>query len=348
MAEQVRAPTPLAVRAVAQTLWPHRDHVRAWLDTDGLRLTTGHRRRLAQGVRASSRARYRVARVHGEVGAPSMTVRVADPPPGEAAEADCGLLGLWTDPESGPWRRIDGLLVTLCFSRDTFLASCLRQDLPAGLDGLEAAWAFFAAVVRRLVSDPLTPAVTRADRSAPRIQKVFLEDAQSRGFVVDPAGPRHATRKPKVARTGPSAREDFFRGETFRDLAELHTRATAWCRDLAGTRVHGPTRQVPRVVFETTEPAAVLPLAPAPFDRPPWARGTVHPDPPSHFRCALSSVPTRSGGQRVDVRGDRRLVRISRGAELRNVHAPHAPGGRAEVLSLAPRGGSPWWRSPLI
>lgn len=342
VAEQVRAPKPLALSAVAQTLWPHRDQVRAWLDTDGLRLTKVHRRLLAQGVRVSYSALYRFARVHCEFGAPSITVRVAEPPPGEAAEADFGLLGFWTDPESGQRRRIYGLLVTLCFSRYAFLAICLRQDLPAVLDSLEAAWAFFAGVVRRLVIDNLKPAVTRADRYAPTIQKVFLEYAQYRGFVVDPAVPRHATGKPKVERTVPYAREDFFRGETFRDLAEMQTRATAWCRDLAGTRVHGTTRQVPRVVFETTEQAALLPLAPEPFDRPTWARCTVHPDHHIHFRRALYSVPTRYVGQLVDVRGDSRLVRIYRGAELIKVHAPQPPGGRATDYTDYPAERAPY------
>jgi hypothetical protein len=40
---------------------------------------------------------------------------VADPPPGEAAEVDFGLLGLWLDPRSGQRRRVHGLLVTLFY-----------------------------------------------------------------------------------------------------------------------------------------------------------------------------------------------------------------------------------------
>jgi hypothetical protein len=84
-----------------------------------------------------------------------------------------------------------GLLVTLCFSRYAFLPISLRQDLPAVLEGLEAAWGFFGGVVRRLVVDNLTPAVTRPDRYTPGLNRVFLEYAQYRGFVVDPAVPDH-------------------------------------------------------------------------------------------------------------------------------------------------------------
>jgi len=45
---------------------------------------------------------------HAELdfGAPAMTVRVAEPPPGEAAEVDFGRLGLWQDPIAGPARTV--------------------------------------------------------------------------------------------------------------------------------------------------------------------------------------------------------------------------------------------------
>jgi transposase len=62
-------------------------------------------------------------------------------------------------------------LVTLCHSRYAFLAITLRQDLPAVLEGLEAAWTFFGGVVKRLVVDNLKPAVTRPDRYTPRIDQ---------------------------------------------------------------------------------------------------------------------------------------------------------------------------------
>jgi hypothetical protein len=65
-----------------------------------------------------------------------------------------------------------------------------------------------------------------------------------------------------VERGIPCCREDFFRGEAFRDVPEMQARAVVWCRDLAGTRVHGTTRQVPRRVFEAIEQAALLPLSP--------------------------------------------------------------------------------------
>jgi hypothetical protein len=180
---------------VPDRLTPHREQIATWLG-EGLRLTKIRLR--AHGVTVPYSSLHRFARAHLGFGAPTLTVRVAEPPPGEAAEVDFGLLGLWFDPDRERRRRVYGLLVTLCFSRYAFLAITLRQDLTAVLDGLESAWVFFGGVVKRLVEDNLKPVITRADRYTPGIDRVFLEYAQYRGFVVDPALVRHATGKPKV------------------------------------------------------------------------------------------------------------------------------------------------------
>ncbi|MCL6554090.1 MAG: IS21 family transposase [Firmicutes bacterium] len=336
-----RRPNTLAPSPELDAVRPHEAAIRQWL-ADGLRLTKIYRRLRAQGVAVSYSSLYRFARAACDFGTPAMTVRVADPPPGEAAEIDFGRLGLWRDPATGRRRTVYGLLVTLCFSRYAFLWVALRQDLSTVLDGLEAAWVFFGGVVRRLVEDNLKPVVLRPDRYAPHLQRVFLEYAQYRGFVVDPAVPDHARGKPKVERGIPYAREDFFRGETFHDLADLRHRALLWSRDLAGTRVHGTTRQVPRVVFETVEQPTLLPLAPEPFDRPTWAWATVHPDHHIQFRRALYSVPTAYLGKRVEVRGDSRLVRVYYGGEVIKVHTPQPPGGRATDYTDYPAERAPY------
>jgi transposase len=327
--------------ALPERLAPYQAPIAAWLG-EGLRLTKIHRRLREQGVGVPYSSLHRFAQAHCGFGTPSVTVRVADPPPGEAAEADFGRLGLWPDPVTGARRYVYGLLVTLAFSRYAFLWVALRQDLPTVLAGLEAAWGFFQGVVRRLVVDNLKPVITRADRYAPQIDRVFLEYAQHRGFLVDPAVPRHATGKPKVERGIPYVRQDFFRGEVFHDLDDMQARAVRWCRELAGTRLHGTTRRAPRVVFETEEQSTLLPLAPEPFDPPTWAQCTVHPDHHIQFQRALYSVPTRYIGAEVDVRGDTRLVRVYLHGELIKVHPPQPPGGRSTDYTDYPTEQTPY------
>jgi transposase len=338
---RLQGPMPGRPGTTQELLRPHQAQIQAWL-AEGLRLTKIYRRLRAQGVAVSYSTLYRFAQTACGFGAPAVTVRVADPPPGEAAEVDFGVLGLWPDPTTGARRRVSGLLVTLCHSRYACLAVALRQDLGALIDGLEIAWGFFGGVAKRLVIDNLAAAVTKADRYAPTLGKVFLEYAQYRGFVVDPTVPVHPTGKPKVERGIPYAREDFFRGEAFRDLPDMQTRALTWCRDIAGTRLHGTTRQLPRVVFEAVEYATLLPRAPEPFDRPTWSQATVHPDHHVQFQQALYSVPTRYVGQRVEVRGDRRLVRIYVHQALIKTHPRQAPGQRSTDYADYPAALTPY------
>jgi hypothetical protein len=44
-------------------------------------------------------------------------------------------------------------------------------------------------------------------------------------------------------------RGNFFAGEEFADLAEAQARVEAWCRDVAGQRIHGTTAAWPAEVF---------------------------------------------------------------------------------------------------
>jgi hypothetical protein len=98
--------------ALPKQLAPYQAQIAAWLG-DGLRLTKIHRRLRAQGLGVPYSSLHRFAQAHCGFGAPSVTVRVAEPPAGEAAEADFRRLGRWPDPVTGSHQYVYGLLVTL-------------------------------------------------------------------------------------------------------------------------------------------------------------------------------------------------------------------------------------------
>src|SRR5205085_1927928 len=81
--------------------------------------------------------------------------------------------------------------------------------------------------------------------------------------------------------------------------------AATWCREVAGARIHGTTRRVPREAYEAEEKAHMLPAPSARFDVPTWTRAKLHPDHHIQVARALYSVPTAYLGQRLDVRVDR-------------------------------------------
>jgi hypothetical protein len=171
--------------------------------------------------------------------------------------------------------------------------------------------------------------VDRADALQPRLNQAFVEYAQSRGFVVDPARVRSPQDKPRVERVVPFVRQSFFAGETFVDLTDAQRRAEDWCRERAGMRIHGTIQARPADVFRVEE-LPVLHAAPTSlYDVPIYAMAKVHRDHHIEVAKALYSVPGNLIGARVDVRADRTLVRIFHRNQLVKVHPRQQPGHRS-------------------
>ena len=89
---------------------------------------------------------------------------------------------------------------------------------------------------------------------------------------------RHPKDKPKVERGVPYARERFFKGGDFKDLADVREQAQSWCRDVAGLRIHGTTRRKPLVVFQDEERQALIPWDGEPYEIADWRNAKVHAD----------------------------------------------------------------------
>jgi hypothetical protein len=231
--------------------------------------------------------------------------------------------------DDGVRRKLWALVVTLTVSRYMFVWPLLAQTTLALCEGLDAAWRFFGGIPKRIVPDNMTSAVVRPDAKDPGIQRGFMEYAQARGFFVDPARVRRPQDKPRVENQIAYVRERCFDGETIVSVPQAREHAETWCRDVAGARVHGTTRRVPREVYETEEKEHMLPAPTAAFDVPTWTRAKVHPDHHVQVARSLYSVPTAYLGQRLEVRIDRVSVRLYRGSDLVKMHMRVAPGKRA-------------------
>lgn len=316
--------------AVAR-LAPYREQIATWLGEERLRLTRVQELLDQQGMIVKYTTLRRFVRQAGLGTVPRSTVRMAETAPGEVAELDFGKLGPLVDPAAGKRRTVWALVIVLASSRYSFVWPLLEQTLAESIAGLEAAWAFFGGVPRRLVLDNFPAAVAGTDPLAPRPTRGFLEYSQARGFVVDPCRVARPQDKPKVERHIAYVRERFWKGGTFADLADARAEAERWCRAVAGQRVHGTTRRVPLAVFQDEERAHLLPWDGIPYDVPTWRELVVHPDHHVSFQYALYSAPTMTcpPGTRLEVRGDRTLVKLYRRGELVKVHPRQPKGGRA-------------------
>lgn len=315
-------------------LLPHLEQIQAWVqpppgERRGLQLTKVHRLLGRRGVRVPYSSLHRFVVKHCGLETGRVTVRMSESAPGEVAEADFGRLGRVWDPIAGRPRMLWALVVTLVYSRHQYVHTTFFQKREDVIAGLEDAWSFFGGVTHRLVIDNLTPAVRKADRYDPIFQRVFEEYAHHRGFTIDAAVIAHPTGKPRVERGVPYVRENFFRGEEWRDRDHVQTHVVRWCLETAGLRIHGTTRKRPFGVFENEERAALLPLVGERFDPPLWGKCKVHPDHHVSFGKALYSVPTRYIGKPVWVRADTKLTRIYFEGELVKTHARQPAGGRS-------------------
>jgi transposase len=289
-----------------------------------------------RGVVVPHRTLARFAVERCGAGRRSTTVRVDDPPPGVELQVDFGRLGLVAD---GERRRVCwALIFTACFSRHCFVWPTFHQTTEDVIAGFEAAWLYFLGIFPVVIPDNMKSIIVKAENTAPRFNDVFLEYAQSRGFVVDAARVATPTDKPRVERTVPYVRNNFFAGETFVDLADVRARAERWCTDTAGMRVHGTTQCRPIEEFRAEEHALLLSLPGAAFDTPRWSEPKVHRDFHVEVDKALYSAPHHLIGRQLKARRDSTSVKLYFRGELVKVHPRKAPGQRSTDPADFPTG----------
>lgn len=323
----------------------HRAQVEEWLkgskERRGLRLQKVHTLLQRKGVSVSYATLRRYAKDELGWRKPVSSVRVDDCEPGEEAQVDFGKMGLIVvDRETGKRQVLWALLVTLVVSRFMFVWPTFAQTTAAVCEGLDAAWKFFGGMPRRLVPDNTKAMIKDPKSLTPVLVDAFLDYVQARGIFVDPARIRSPKDKARVENQVPYARENWFEGENFFDLDEARESALAWSRDIAGARVHGTTRRVPREHYEADEKAQMLPPPDAPFDVPTYTTPTLQRDRHLVFGRALYSAPDTYVGAKLRVRGDSKLVKIYAGAELIKTHARQPPGGRSTDINDYPPGKS--------
>jgi hypothetical protein len=249
-------------------------------------------------------------------------------------------MGLMHDAHSERERALWVLIVTLVNSRYQFVYPTFEQTLRVVCDGLDAAWRFFDGTAKRIVPDNMKAIVVTPHPTHPRLNDAFLDYANARGLFVDLARVRHPKDKPPVENQVSYVRESWFQGEKFLSLDDARRHAEQWCREIAGGRIHGSTRRVPRDVYEQVEKAHMLAPPTASFDVPLWQDAIVHDDHHIQVAYALYSLPTRYIGRTVRVRADRCLVQIYLHGEMIKLHPRKGPGERSTDVNDYPPGRS--------
>jgi hypothetical protein len=229
----------------------------------------------------------------------------------------------------GRRRRFRAWIFTPNVSRYRFVFPCFAETTASAIAACDAAWAFYGGVFKVLVPDNTKVLIQTADPLQPRVVPAFLEYAQARGFVIDPARVRRPTDKARCERSVPYVRDDCFGGERLATLEQARVRAVVWCREEAGLRRHSRTLRRPREHFEAVEQPVLLPAPTTPYDVPLWSDPLVARDHYAQVAKALYSLPTRYIGRTLRARADQHTVRFYAGAALVKTHPRKAPGDRS-------------------
>lgn len=164
-----------------------------------------------------------------------------------------------------PWGVRYALLVVLGYSRLLWCRFYPRQDMRTLMDGLEDAFLAFGGVPHELLFDQMKAVITRDLRlegGALVRNAEFLRFAHHWGFTPRACRPYRAQTKGKVERPVRYLRGNFVYGRTFLDDADLDHQRQIWLDRVANVRLHGTTRERPRVRFDREERFLLQPLAP--------------------------------------------------------------------------------------
>ena len=133
-------------------------------------------------------------------------------------------------------RPLMAFVMVLSFSRQIFLRFFLDQRLESFLHGHVEAFTSWNGLPRVLLYDNLRSVVLERQGDAIRFHPILLAFAAHYRFEARPVAIARGNEKGRVERAVRFAREAFFAGRSFADLADLNAQADAWCRGMAADR----------------------------------------------------------------------------------------------------------------
>ncbi|MCP5021565.1 MAG: IS21 family transposase [bacterium] len=154
--------------------------------------------------------------------------------PGEQAQVDWGHFGQVTVGKAT--RKLMAFVMTLSYSRHTYLRFFHESHMPVFLRGHVEAFEFFGGVARTLLYDNLKSAVTSRVGDAVQWNETLLACAKHYRFGPRVAAPYRGNEKGRVERRIRYIRDNFFAAREWTNLTDLNIEARQWCLEVAAKR----------------------------------------------------------------------------------------------------------------
>lgn len=228
-------------------------------------------------------------------------------------------------------------VATLGYSRRMHVRAFRNERQESWLEGLESTFRHFGGTTAEILLDNDRGLVTRHDVQTREVtfNAKFLAFARHWGFRPRACAPCRARTKGKDERGVGYVKRNAVAGRSFPSFAALEAHLDEWVREIADTRVHGTTGEVPMDRFARDETAALRPIAGIPsFQAMRELMRRVQAD------CAIEvdgnaySVPWRLIGEQVRVAVTGEELRVSHAGREVAVHARQA-GRRQRIVDAA-------------
>lgn len=164
-----------------------------------------------------------------------------------------------------PKQKLQAFGYTLRYSTRKYYDFFEGNGLHPLMDGHLDAFARFKGAAHRCTYDSQKPVVLRWEGSQPILNPRFVDFATYYEFGV--VAVRHApNRKPRVERSFRELNQSFFKGRSFRDLADLKAQLAVWLSTIADLRPLKRARRTTRLLLFAEEQPLLRPLPRHPYD----------------------------------------------------------------------------------
>jgi transposase len=231
--------------------------------------------------------------------------------PGQEAQVDFGYVGLMPDPSgNGKRKKAWAFNMRLSHSRYDYYEVVFDQKVETFIHCHENAFRFFRGVPQVVKIDNLKAGILEAHFYEPIYQRLYKQFSDHYGFYALPCRVRKPQEKGKVESGIKYIKNNFFAGRQFKTWEDIRGQLQEWINNYCHERIHGTTKEKPRVLFESKERKALKHLPTQDFHMGFRGQRKVHKDCHIILDHNFYSVPFKYVGKIVEVEDNAKEVKI--------------------------------------
>mgnify|MGYP003974013279 CR=1 FL=1 len=225
--------------------------------------------------------------------------------PGEQIQIDWGHFGSFAYGDTK--RKLYALVVIESYSRMLYVEFTHSQNQQALHGCLINAFKAFGGTPKTIVVDNMLTAVTERESRLIRFNDAFLDFLRPFHITPRACNPGSPYEKGKVESAVKYLRRNFFPLGEFKDLGDIQHKVSGWLDQVANTRVHQTTGEIPTERFKKVMLRLLPDLMPEPVES---YTLTVHKDFAVKFDTNSYTTPPWTIGKKLTIKADQHRVWI--------------------------------------